>query len=196
MDKSYNPATCEQCGKQLGFNVISVSTGDLVCSVKCEKEFMTPLGPIGDHSEDAKKGMEKFMSGHGVKPQSPSPQPQPSFTREETDTIGEALQLLFTEKHSDFSCFGYETLFGYEPLDALKKKVYSMGPPLVSPPTRLDLLIKFHGEQERPSEIEFRHKQEREMSSNIYLKLTKFPQADSTHYCRGTSEWISLEGVV
>lgn len=66
----------------------------------------------------------------------------------------------------------------------------SLTPPKPTP-TRLDLLIKWWGEQERPSEIEFAQK------TNIgMINALSLPSESDTHYRRGTSEWISLEGVV
>ena len=92
-------------------------------------------------------------------------QPQPSFTREEMLLLWEAFDSYFTTEV-------------YHDLRA------KLRPPI----SRLDLLIKWWGEQERPSEIEF--------SVALGYFSTKEPLESSTHYRRGTSEWISLEGVV
>jgi hypothetical protein len=159
--------TCAQCKKELGLNAISTSTGDMVCSVKCEKEFM--------------------------KPSAPSPQPQPSFTREQIPTLDNFKKLLldgdlivtpFLQNRSN-------TLVGFKNKGKWEIKWCDWSE-LSELPTRLDLLIKWWGEQERPSELEFRQAREREMSSHMYWNITKSPQADSTHYRRGTSEWIEL----
>jgi len=57
------------------------------------------------------------------------------------------------------------------------------------PISRLDLLIKWWGEQERPSEIRFK-------GEATASQPTPYPTQWDKYYRRGTSEWISLEGVV
>ena len=57
------------------------------------------------------------------------------------------------------------------------------------PISRLDLLIKWQGQQERPSEITFK-------GEAMASQPTPYPTQWDKYYRRGTSEWISLEGVV
>ena len=125
---------------------------------------------------------KKVYSMKPPKPQPPSPQPQPSFTREELEGIHALLDADVTENKSLDTAFDKVEQY----LNATK--------PL---PSRLDLLIKFHGEQDRPSELQFGIFKEGIAEPNDDLVyFPNPPSADSTHYRRGTSEWISLEGVV
>ena len=113
------------------------------------------------------------------------PQPQPSFTREEWEFIQGAVYTaqcgaMVEQKQNEIY---------------LKIRNY-LNPPKPLP-SRLDLLIKWLGEQERPSELQFGIFKEGIAEPNDDLVyFPNPPQADSTHYRRGTSEWISLEGVV
>ena len=100
-----------------------------------------------------------------------APQPQPSFTREEMLLLWEAFDSYFTTEV-------------YHDLRA------KLRPPI----SRLDLLIKWWGEQERPSELQF---QTFDNGTAPFIEAFGYkPLESSTHYRRGTSEWISLEGVV
>ena len=153
----------------------------------------------------------------------PSPQPQPSFTREEW--VNEIDQLeqkvlslvplcdkkransffsIFTDwcenfdTHNGFILSIQEAKFVLQGIKGLGFKV-DLDHPFVTRlesylnatkplPSRLDLLIKWLGQQDRPSEIEFTN------SAKVFINNS--PKPNSTHYRRGTSEWISLEGVV
>jgi hypothetical protein len=141
--------------------------------------FPTATAPTEEIKEEP-----QLTPSDPVKPSATSPQPQPSFTREEMLTEGErayiqsALQDRFNSQHESYAYLS--TI-----CDKLDKFIFQ---PL---PTRLDLLIKFHGEQDRPSELEFVI-----IKGGMVGSIWKAPSEYSTHYRRGTSEWISLEGVV
>ena len=121
-------------------------------------------------------------SSQSPEPQAPSPQPQPSFTREQWQNIRNKyknqIEGPLSVTAEEFAIFG----------EIGSYLVESAPKPL---PSRLDLRIKWWGEQERPSEITFC----KEVDTH-WTNGRRSPQADSTHYRRGTSEWISLEGVV
>jgi len=55
--------------------------------------------------------------------------------------------------------------------------------------SRLDILIKWQGQQDRPSEIEWAR------IDNSYYWTNTHISKDVTHYRRGSGKWISLEGV-
>ena len=122
-------------------------------------------------------------SSQSPEPQEPpSPQPQPSFTREEmlTEAERELIQMCIQcAKDADKIQYGIANHLN----ETLKKFTCQ---PL---PSRLDLLIKWWGEQERPSEITFK-------GEAMASQPTPYPTQWDKYYRRGTSEWISLEGVV
>jgi len=111
-------------------------------------------------------------------------QPEPSFTREEMERLIRDLRYLTADR-----------FMGSREVHKLRGVILNkLGWELCQPrPSRLDLLIKWWGEQERPSEITFTHEESIEKHGGV---ATKSPQSYHTHYRRGTSEWISLEGVV
>ncbi len=111
-------------------------------------------------------------------------QPQPSFTREEmlTEAERELIQMCIQcAKDADKIQYGIANHLN----EALKKFTCQ---PL---PSRLDLLIKWWGEQERPSEITFGDYCNIE-PKNSYWNISHSINKHSTHYRRGTSEWIKL----
>ena len=114
-----------------------------------------------------------------TEPQEPS-QPQPSFTREETERLIRDLRYLTADPK-----------MGSREVHKLRGVILNkLGWELCQPlPSRLDLLIKWWGEQERPSEITFK-------GEAMASQPTPYPTQWDKYYRRGTSEWISLEGVV
>jgi hypothetical protein len=126
-------------------------------------------------------------------------QPEPSFTREEMlakvpkleDCVkmfhsisGTEHKIVLKKEEGVF----YTIEDGSSELITVDSSYLSVPKPL---PTRLDLLIKWWGEQERPSEIEFKVD-----TFNGFECTSTYPRANHTHYRRGTSEWISLEGII
>lgn len=102
----------------------------------------------------------------------------PRFTREEWGAISSAVGNC--KDNPDFYSSSVD-------IKLLSEKIedYLDPTPL---PSRLDLLIKWWGEQERPSEVEFITESPR----GAMHTYTDRPLESSTHYRRGKGEWVEL----